>query len=119
MTEHGIFHWNELNTRDVEKAKAFYEKAIGWTFDGMPMQNGTYWVAKVGDKMVGGIFDTNDGLRNGNSRALALLSCRSTMSTSAARSRRRQAPRSSASRSTYRGPVVSQSLRNPAEPLSA
>ena len=72
MTEHGIFHWNELNTRDVEKAKAFYEKAIGWTFDGMPMQNGTYWVAKVGDKMVGGIFDTKT-LGIGNSRALALL----------------------------------------------
>ena len=59
MAEHGTFHWNELNTRDVEKAKKFYEKTIGWTFEGMPMQNGTYWVAKVGDKMVGGIFDMN------------------------------------------------------------
>lgn len=59
MAEHGFFHWNELNTRDVEKAKKFYEKIIGWTFEGMPMQNGTYWVAKVGDKMVGGVFDMN------------------------------------------------------------
>ena len=59
MAEHGTFHWNELNTRDVEKAKKFYEKTIGWTFEGMPMQNGTYWVAKAGDKMVGGIFDMN------------------------------------------------------------
>jgi uncharacterized protein len=59
MAEHGTFHWNELNTRDVEKAKKFYEKIIGWTFEGMPMQNGTYWVAKVGDKMVGGVFDMN------------------------------------------------------------
>lgn len=58
MADHGTFYWNELNTRDVEKAKTFYEKTIGWTFDGMPMQNGTYWVAKVGDKMAGGIFDT-------------------------------------------------------------
>jgi predicted enzyme related to lactoylglutathione lyase len=59
MTEHGTFHWNELNTRDVEKAKTFYEKTIGWTFEGMPMPNGTYWVAKAGDKMVGGVFDMN------------------------------------------------------------
>jgi predicted enzyme related to lactoylglutathione lyase len=57
-TPHGNFHWNELNTRDVEKAKKLYEETIGWTFDGMPMPNGTYWVAKAGDKMVGGIFDT-------------------------------------------------------------
>ena len=57
-TPHGNFHWTELNTRDPEKAKTFYEKTIGWTFDGMPMANGTYWVAKAGEKMVGGIFDT-------------------------------------------------------------
>jgi predicted enzyme related to lactoylglutathione lyase len=59
MADHGTFHWNELNTRDVEKAKKFYAKTIGWTFEGMPMENGTYWVAKAGDKMVGGVFDMN------------------------------------------------------------
>jgi predicted enzyme related to lactoylglutathione lyase len=54
---HGNFCWNELMAHDVEKAKAFYSKAVGWAFDGMPMQQGgTYWVAKVGDKPVGGIF---------------------------------------------------------------
>jgi len=58
-TPHGNFHWNELNTRDVEMAKRFYAKTIGWTFEGMPMPNGTYWVAKAGDKIVGGIFDMN------------------------------------------------------------
>ena len=59
MAEHGTFNWNELNTRDVEKAKKFYAKTIGWTFEGMPMEKGTYWVAKAGDNMVGGIFDMN------------------------------------------------------------
>jgi predicted enzyme related to lactoylglutathione lyase len=59
MADHGIFYWNELNTRDVEKAKKFYEKTIGWTFEGMPMEHGTYWVAKAGDKNAGGIFDMN------------------------------------------------------------
>ena len=58
MTEHGKFHWNELNTRDVERAKRFYGETIGWTFDGMAMPNGTYWVAMAGKQPVGGIFDT-------------------------------------------------------------
>jgi predicted enzyme related to lactoylglutathione lyase len=29
MTTHGHFHWNELVTRDVEKAKKFYGDTIG------------------------------------------------------------------------------------------
>ena len=39
-----------------EKAKKFYGATVGWTFDGMPMPEGTYWVAKMGDKPVGGLF---------------------------------------------------------------
>jgi predicted dithiol-disulfide oxidoreductase (DUF899 family)/predicted enzyme related to lactoylglutathione lyase len=54
--EHGNFYWNELVTCDVEKAKKFYSATIGWTFDAMPMPDGTYWVAKMGDKAVGGLF---------------------------------------------------------------
>lgn len=54
MTAHGHFHWNELVTRDVEKAKTFYGNTVGWTFD--PMPDGTYWVAKMGDAFVGGLF---------------------------------------------------------------
>src|SRR5579871_6265992 len=34
---HGIFCWNELMTRDVERAKRFYQSTIGWSFDGMPV----------------------------------------------------------------------------------
>ena len=56
MTAHGHFHWNELVTRDVGKAKKFYGDTIGWTFEGMPMPDGTYWVAKMGDAYVGGLF---------------------------------------------------------------
>jgi predicted enzyme related to lactoylglutathione lyase len=57
MAEHGMFHWNELMTRDVETAKKFYAKTIGWTFDGMPMEQGTYWLANIGGRPVAGIFD--------------------------------------------------------------
>lgn len=54
---HGNFCWNELMTRDVERAKRFYRDTIGWSFDPMPMEWGTYWVAKAGEKMAGGIFE--------------------------------------------------------------
>lgn len=57
--QHGTFYWNELMTREVEAAKAFYGAMLGWTFDAMPMPQGTYWVAKAGDRMAGGIFDMN------------------------------------------------------------
>ena len=59
MTEHGAVHWNELNTRNVKKAKEFYKKTLGWSYDDMPMDEmyGTYTVVKSGDKMIGGMFE--------------------------------------------------------------
>ena len=61
MWSHGTFYWNELMTRDAEKAKAFYAETIGWSFEGMPMpQGGTYWIAKMGDKPAAGLFPLND-----------------------------------------------------------
>jgi uncharacterized protein len=59
---HGIFCWNELMTRDVERAKRFYESTIGWHFDAMPMpmpDGGTYWVATQDGKPVAGMFSLN------------------------------------------------------------
>jgi uncharacterized protein len=56
MWSHGHFYWNELMTRNVEQAKSFYGSAVGWKFEGMPMPEGTYWVAKMGDTPVGGVF---------------------------------------------------------------
>src|SRR5262245_47688963 len=56
MWSHGTFYWNELMTRDVETAKRFYGETLGWTFDAMPMPEGTYWVAKLDDGAVGGMF---------------------------------------------------------------
>jgi predicted enzyme related to lactoylglutathione lyase len=54
---HGSFCWNELMTRDIEGAKRFYRDAIGWTFEPMKMDWGTYWLAKAGGKNVGGLFE--------------------------------------------------------------
>lgn len=58
MWEHGQFWWNELMTRDTEKAKAFYGNTLGWTFSEMPLEGGgTYWIANLSDKPAGGIFE--------------------------------------------------------------
>lgn len=59
MTPHGSFHWNELMTHDVERAKAFYTRSIGWSFDAMPMDGFTYWIVKSGDQAVGGMIEMN------------------------------------------------------------
>ncbi len=53
---HGSFYWNELMTRNVEKAKKFYADTVGWSFEAMPMPDGTYWVAKANGEVVGGLF---------------------------------------------------------------
>ena len=57
-TAHGKFHWNELMTRDVAKAKNFYAESLGWTYDDVPMGEvyGTYTIIKSGDEMAGGMF---------------------------------------------------------------
>lgn len=57
MTPHGIFHWNELSSWDPKKAAKFYTDTIGWEFETMKMPGGgDYYIAKVGDAMVAGIF---------------------------------------------------------------
>lgn len=61
MVGHGTFHWNELMTDDVERAKNFFSATLGWTFNEMPMDEGfTYWVAMSGDTVVGGLMSTED-----------------------------------------------------------
>jgi len=58
MWSNGSFYWNELMTRDAEAAKRFYGGTLGWTFEAMEAEGGpvTYWVAKVGDEAVAGIY---------------------------------------------------------------
>ena len=45
MSKHGTFFWSELNTGDIEKAKAFFGATIGWTFATMPNGDPNYWIA--------------------------------------------------------------------------
>jgi hypothetical protein len=54
---HGTFCWNELMTRDVERAKQFYRDTIGWSFNPMTMPGGgTYWCAMQDGKPAAGLF---------------------------------------------------------------
>jgi predicted enzyme related to lactoylglutathione lyase len=54
---HGQFHWNELRTRDAERAKDFYASTVGWSFEASATPDGeTYWVALQDGKPVAGLF---------------------------------------------------------------
>lgn len=57
MTPHGHFNWNELRTRNAERAMKFYKETIGWAFDASQTPDGlTYWVATMDGKPVAGLF---------------------------------------------------------------
>jgi len=58
MKTHGAFSWNELMTNDVDGAKAFYQKLLGWELSDMDTSFGTYTMAKSGDMDVAGIMAT-------------------------------------------------------------
>jgi uncharacterized protein len=55
LRKHGVFSWNELMTRDVEGAKAFYTKLLGWTTEDTPMGM-PYTLIKNGDTPIAGIM---------------------------------------------------------------
>jgi predicted enzyme related to lactoylglutathione lyase len=46
----------ELNTTDVDKAKAFYGKLFQWELEDVPMPEGAYTMIKVGEGTGGGLM---------------------------------------------------------------
>ncbi len=56
MTTHGMPSWLELMTTDAAAASKFYSELFGWTFETMPMPDGDYHVAAVGDEKIAGIM---------------------------------------------------------------
>ncbi|HEX8050157.1 MAG TPA: VOC family protein, partial [Solirubrobacterales bacterium] len=61
VNERGTVGWNELNTRDPERAKTFYGAVFGWEADEHDMgEMGTYVEWRLGDKRVGGMLDVRD-----------------------------------------------------------
>ena len=61
----GFMCWNELATRDVAGAIAFYTKVFGWTADTQEMGDGSYTTFKVGDRPNGGAYDASRMLPEG------------------------------------------------------
>ena len=56
FTQHGAASWIELSTTDVEAAKSFYTKLLGWTTEDVTMDNMTYSIVKVDRVGLGGIM---------------------------------------------------------------
>lgn len=61
--EPGTWSWNELMTRDIDRALTFYSDVFGWSYDGMEMPFGTYHVITGGDEGGrGGLMAMPDGM---------------------------------------------------------
>lgn len=55
--KHGEFMWNELMTRDDERALGFFENLLGWTHQDWPITgHPPYRITKVGEKSAAGIM---------------------------------------------------------------
>lgn len=66
MTTHGEFNWNELQTRHIDEAIAFYRETIGWQFQPEKMPSGgTYWIALSSGKPVCGLLSLEISKGNG------------------------------------------------------
>jgi predicted enzyme related to lactoylglutathione lyase len=58
VNEPGALSWNELNTRDIGAAKAFYGAVFGWGFEDNEVEGtGTYTSIKLGEDMIAGMLD--------------------------------------------------------------
>ncbi len=123
MTAHGAFHWNSSMTRDVKQAKDFYGKALGWTYEDMPMQGdgmyGTYTMVYANGQMVGGMMEMKRPDVRGRPRPLVHPSRGRRHRWAREEAARTPAARSSANPGTSRASAVSPSSRFPAAPCRA
>lgn len=52
----GLFTWHELMSTDIEKAKSYYTRLMGWSVGAMALQDppDTYWMFQHGEQPVAG-----------------------------------------------------------------
>jgi uncharacterized protein len=62
VNEPGTLNWNELHTRDVNGAKAFYAALFGWKADDQPFGDMTYTVLNLGDRAIAGLMPMPPGV---------------------------------------------------------
>ena len=60
VSEPGALAWNQVNTRDPEKAEEFYKAVFGWDSERIDTGGADYWEWQLGDKSVGGMFRMGD-----------------------------------------------------------
>ena len=52
----GTFCWADLSSTDLEAAKAFYGRVLGWSYRERPTSQGAYWLAVRDDAVVAGVY---------------------------------------------------------------
>jgi predicted enzyme related to lactoylglutathione lyase len=62
VNEPGALTWNELHTRDVEGAKAYYAAVFGWRAEDQPFGDMTYTVIQLGEQPIGGMMPMPPGV---------------------------------------------------------
>jgi uncharacterized protein len=61
MREHGTVAWSELLSTDPQRARDFFGKTLGWSFEDFSFGGPAYWVIKSGEAMVGGLGGLDAG----------------------------------------------------------
>lgn len=61
--EEATWCWGEVMTPDAEAAKSFYGQVFGWTFEQDTNNPSQYWMAKLGDRTVGGVMQMDDSMQ--------------------------------------------------------
>jgi uncharacterized protein len=62
VNEPGALNWNELHTRDVDGAKAFYAALFGWTPADQDFGEMTYTIFNLGENGIGGMMPMPQGV---------------------------------------------------------
>jgi uncharacterized protein len=56
VNEPGAICWNELHTRDLERARTFYVDALGWELEAAEFEGMPYVMGKAGGRVVAGMM---------------------------------------------------------------
>lgn len=59
---HGAISWSEYLSADVDRSLAFFQNLVGWQTSEMQMENGIYYVLKVGDTNAAGLMACPPGV---------------------------------------------------------
>lgn len=60
---HGTFCWVELSTSDLEAAKSFYSRLLGWDVEDVPVPGGTYTMCRKDGHFVSAMQGMQEGMQ--------------------------------------------------------